>query len=69
MSDDAKKTSPVQFFKEVRQEGRKVTWTSRQELVVTTIMVLIMVVIAGLFFLAVDFLISSGIRIIMNLFG
>jgi preprotein translocase subunit SecE len=48
------KTNPVEFLQEVRDESRKVTWPSRRELVVSTIMVFIMVVVASLFFLGVD---------------
>jgi preprotein translocase subunit SecE len=48
------KTNPVEFLQEVRDESRKVSWPSRRELVVSTIMVLIMVVVASLFFLGVD---------------
>ena len=49
-----KRTSPVQFFREVRAETRKITWTSRKETWITSVMVFIMVVLASLFFLAVD---------------
>jgi len=42
------------FFGEVRAEGRKVTWATRQEVTVSTIMVLIMSVMASLFFFFVD---------------
>jgi preprotein translocase subunit SecE len=48
------KTNPVEFLQEVRDESRKVSWPARRELVVSTIMVLIMVVVASLFFLGVD---------------
>jgi preprotein translocase subunit SecE len=48
------KTNPIEFFQQVRQEGAKVTWPTRNETVVTTIMVLIMVVLASFFFLGVD---------------
>jgi preprotein translocase subunit SecE len=48
------KTNPVEFLQEVRDESRKVTWPSRRELMVSTIMVMIMVVVASLFFLGVD---------------
>ncbi len=48
------KTNPILFFQQVRQEASKVTWPSRNETVVTTIMVLIMVVLASFFFLGVD---------------
>ena len=49
-----KRTSPMQFFREVRAETRKITWTSRKETWITSVMVFIMVVLASLFFLAVD---------------
>jgi preprotein translocase subunit SecE len=48
------KTNPIEFFQQVRQEGSKVTWPSRNETMITTIMVLIMVVLASFFFLGVD---------------
>ena len=49
-----KKTSPLEFLQQVRNEGSKVTWTSRSETVVSTIMVLIMVLIMAIFFFVVD---------------
>jgi preprotein translocase subunit SecE len=48
------KTNPVEFLQEVREETNKVTWPSRRELVVSTIMVLIMVAVASVFFMAAD---------------
>ena len=48
------KTNPVEFLQEVRDEARKITWPSRRELTVSTIMVFIMVIVASLFFLGVD---------------
>jgi preprotein translocase subunit SecE len=48
------KFNPVEFIQDVRDESRKVTWPSRRELVVSTIMVMIMVVAASIFFLGVD---------------
>lgn len=49
-----KKTSPFEFIQQVRNEAAKVTWTARNETIVSTIMVLIMVAIMALFFFAVD---------------
>ncbi len=46
--------NPGKFFAEVRQEARKITWTSRKETWITTVMVLIMVVVASIFFFVVD---------------
>ncbi|MEZ5845069.1 MAG: preprotein translocase subunit SecE [Hyphomicrobiaceae bacterium] len=46
--------NPFQFIQEVRQEVAKVTWPSRKELWVTTVAVLVMVMLASVFFLLVD---------------
>lgn len=48
------KTNPFEFIQQVRTETAKVTWPSRKETLITTAMVLIMVMLASLFFLAVD---------------
>lgn len=61
------KTSPFQFIQQVRQEISKVTWPTRKELTITTIMVFIMVVLAAVFFLIVDQIISVGIKFILGL--
>jgi preprotein translocase subunit SecE len=53
--------NPVQFFGEVRAEARKITWTSRKETWITSVMVFIMVVIAALFFFVVDWLLSGAV--------
>jgi len=52
MSSMAK--SPLQFIEEVRQEVGKVTWPTWRETWITTLMVLVMVTLASLFFLGVD---------------
>ncbi len=48
------KVSPFKFLQEVRAEAQKVTWPTRKETTVTTIMVFVMVVIASIFFLVAD---------------
>jgi preprotein translocase subunit SecE len=49
-----KRVNPVQFAKEVRAEARKITWTSRKETWITSVMVFIMVALATVFFAFVD---------------
>jgi preprotein translocase subunit SecE len=49
-----KKTSAAQFAREVRAEARKITWTSRSETWITSVMVAIMVFMAALFFWIVN---------------
>jgi preprotein translocase subunit SecE len=56
------KTNPLEFLQEVRQEARKITWPSRKETMITTIMVLIMVVLASIFFLLVDIVLNWGVE-------
>ena len=58
---------PARFFKEVRQEGKKIVWPTRKETLITTAMVFVMVIIFSLFFLLVDNIISWLIRIILGL--
>jgi preprotein translocase subunit SecE len=60
------RTSPGQFIREVRQEASKVTWPSRKETTVSTIMVFIMVFFAALFFFVVDQILSFGIGQILG---
>jgi len=63
------KTSPVDFLRQVRQEVTKVTWPSRKETIISTIMVFIMVVIMAIFFFLVDQVLSLGVRSILGLGG
>jgi preprotein translocase subunit SecE len=63
------KSGPFQFFRQVRQEASKVTWPTRKETVISTVMVFIMVIIAALFFFAVDQLLSAGIKLVFGLGG
>jgi len=54
----ASKSNPLTFLQQVRTETLKVTWPSRRETMISTIMVLVMVVFAALFFFAADQLIG-----------
>ena len=63
------KNSPVDFFRQVNQERKKVTWPTRKETTITTIMVFIMVVVASLFFLAVDTILATGADWLLKLRG
>ena len=62
-----KRTSLAQFFREVRAEGRKVTWTSRRETWITSVMVAIMVAISMLFFWLVDAGVSASVNEVLKL--
>ena len=48
------KLNPFEFIQEVRQEVSKVTWPTWKEVWITTLMVLVMVTLAAMFFLLAD---------------
>ncbi len=60
------RTNPFQFIQQVRSEASKVTWPSRRETMVTTIMVLIMVFFAAMFFLVADQILSWGVSFLIG---
>jgi preprotein translocase subunit SecE len=59
--------SAPKFFREVRAEARKVSWTSWKETWITSVMVGIMVVVASIFFFGVDAVFSFGISQVLKL--
>ena len=62
-------TNPFQFIQQVRSEVSKITWPTRREVLLTTVMVFIMSAIAALIFALVDLLIRSGLQYVLNIFG
>lgn len=60
------KFNPIAFMQEVRQEVAKVTWPTRKEVSITTLMVLIMVALASIFFLLVDQSLSWLVRLVLG---
>jgi len=63
------KINPAQFIQEVRQETSKVTWPSRKEATISTVMVFVMVIAAAIFFLIVDQILQFGIKQILGIGG
>jgi preprotein translocase subunit SecE len=63
------KISPVQYYREVVQEVKKVTWPTRKETTVTTGMVFVMVFLAATFFFLVDQVLSFVVRLVLGLGG
>ncbi len=63
------KTSPSELIRQVRQEVSKVTWPTRKETAVTTGMVFVMVTLMAIFFLIVDQILASGVRVILGIGG
>ena len=63
------KTSPGEFFRQVRAETGKVVWPTRKETVTTAIMVVIMTTLLGLFFFGVDSAFSAIVRFLLSFIG
>jgi len=61
------RTNPFEFIQQVRTEVSKVTWPTRRETLITTAMVLLMSVIAAIFFLFADWVISMIVTFILGL--
>jgi preprotein translocase subunit SecE len=60
------KVSPFKFMQEVRAEAQKVTWPTRKETTVTTIMVFVMVALASVFFLLADQVMRIAVSFILG---
>jgi preprotein translocase subunit SecE len=59
--------SPFKFLQEVRSETSKVTWPSRRETTITTIMVFVMVAAASIFFFFADQLIRVAVTFLLGI--
>ena len=57
----------VRYFKDTRAEIAKVTWPTRRETTITTIMVFVMVALASIFFFAADQIIRYLITLVLGI--
>jgi preprotein translocase subunit SecE len=60
------KTNPFEFIQQVRAETAKVTWPTRNETIVTTVMVIIMAILASIFFLLADGVMGWGVSFLLG---
>ena len=58
--------SPFKFLQEVRSETAKVTWPTRRETTITTIMVVVMVALASIFFFTSDLIIRYVVTFLLG---
>ena len=61
------KVSPFKFLQEVRTETEKVTWPSRRETAITTVMVFVMAAVASIFFLVSDQVIRLAVTFVLGI--
>lgn len=63
------KINPSKFIREVRAETARVVWPTSRETVTTTIMVIIMATVLGLFFFSLDSFFSWVVRTLLSFVG
>ena len=61
------KTNPFEFIQQVRSETAKVTWPTRRETAITTVMVVVMVFLTSMFFLAADQILSRLVSFVLGI--
>ena len=59
--------SPFKFLQEVRSETAKVTWPTRRETMITTMIVFVMVALASVFFFASDQIIRYLVTLVLGI--
>ena len=62
------RTNPFQFIQQTRAEITKVVWPTRREVLITTAMVLVLAIIAAMFFSGIDAVIRLGLRSVLGMF-
>ncbi|MBN8808222.1 MAG: preprotein translocase subunit SecE [Sphingomonas sp.] len=61
------KTTPVEFFRQVQAETKKVVWPTRRETIMTGVMVLILTLILAVFFFIVDTGFNAAVEFFLSL--
>jgi preprotein translocase subunit SecE len=57
------------FLQEVRSEAAKVTWPTRRETAITTMMVFVMTAVASVFFLVADQIMRLFVTLVLGIGG
>ena len=63
----AERFNPFSFLQEVRAEAAKIVWPSRRETAISTVMVVVMAVLASIFFLVADQILANGVELLLGL--
>lgn len=57
-------SSATKFLKDVRVELKKVVWPTRQQVLASTAVVIVMIIIAGLLISGLDYFFTFAVRIL-----
>jgi preprotein translocase subunit SecE len=61
------KLNVINFIDQVKQETSKVTWPSKKETMTSTMTVVVMVTLASMFFLLVDWMIHNLVQLLLTI--
>jgi len=62
-----KKTTPIEFIRQVQAETRKIVWPTRRETIMTAVMVMLMTTILGVFFFTLDSVFELIVNALLSL--
>ncbi len=63
------KTTPLEFFRQVQAETKKVVWPTRRETVTTAVMVVLMTTLLGVFFFTTDSIFEAIVKMLLTMAG
>ncbi len=63
---DERMKNPVEFLREVRQEGARITWPGRRETLSWALMIFAFVAVSAIFFLVVDKIIAWVVKLLLG---
>ena len=61
------KVGPVKYVGQVRQEARRVVWPGWPEVWKTTILVMILFILMGIFFFFVDWVLANVVQLVLGI--
>jgi preprotein translocase subunit SecE len=61
------KTTPMEFYNQVKAETAKVVWPTRRETIMTGVMVMIMTTLLAVFFFGVDTIFELIVKYLLTL--
>ncbi len=61
--------NPAKFAREVRQEAKRVIWPTRRETMISTAMVMVLALVASVFFVVMDSLIGLIVQRVLGIGG
>jgi preprotein translocase subunit SecE len=62
----AERFNPFTFLQQVRAEAAKIVWPSRRETAISTAMVIVMAILAAIFFLVADQVMARGVAFLLG---